>query len=151
MQLSKIGIVVLLAVALALAACGGGDDDEPASSAGADEQAAQEAEQAQAEEPAEEEAAEEQAEQADEAVAQTIAGQEVEAFYVGNCSACHGQAREGLIGPPLQAAALIENDAFYFDVISMGRVGTVMPAWSDAGMTDPEIRAMIAWLRAQAD
>ena len=69
-------------------------------------------------------------------------------FFRSNCSSCHGQDRQGGIGPALRADALTRDDAFYFDAIARGRSGTAMPAWRRAGVTDTEINALIDFLRS---
>lgn len=68
-------------------------------------------------------------------------------FYKANCASCHGADRRGGIGPALTPDRLVESDDFYFDAIARGRPGTLMPGWSDAGLTDSDIRALIAFLR----
>lgn len=78
-------------------------------------------------------------------------GKEVGEFYTLNCSSCHGQAREGIngLGLPLVPDRLTEDDAFYFDTIKNGRPPTVMPAWGDAGLSDDEINALVAFIRTE--
>lgn len=82
-------------------------------------------------------------------VATLVQEKEPSEFYSQSCSGCHGQDRQGIagLGLPLIPEALTEADEFYFDTIKNGRAGTVMPSWSAAGLTDPEIRAMIAFIR----
>jgi cytochrome c5 len=82
-------------------------------------------------------------------VATLVQDQEPQDFYRLNCSACHGQQREGItgLGLPLLPERLSESDDFYFETIKNGRAGTVMPAWGATGLTDPEIRAVLAFIR----
>jgi hypothetical protein len=70
-------------------------------------------------------------------------------FYRANCAVCHGDRRQGAIGPPLLPATLTEDDDFYFDVIANGRPGTAMPAWSALGLGSGDIRALISFLRTE--
>ena len=73
-------------------------------------------------------------------------------FYPANCSPCHGVDRGGVadLGPSLQD--LKGSDDFYFDTIANGRTGTAMPSWRAAGLSDDEIREIVAWLKsAQAE
>ena len=76
-------------------------------------------------------------------------GRSASEFFRSNCSSCHGQQRQGAIGPALTPDVLTEDDTFYFDAIAHGRVGTAMPAWRRADMTDREIEALIESLRAE--
>lgn len=68
-------------------------------------------------------------------------------YYQASCASCHGVALEGAIGPPLSADLLTEPAEFYFDTIKFGRPGTAMPAWGTLGLTDPEVRTLVAHLR----
>ena len=78
----------------------------------------------------------------------TVQGVEPSEYYTANCAACHGADRSGIVGPALLPDSLVEDDAFYADVIANGRAGTVMPAWAEtAGLTDGDIAALIAFLR----
>ncbi len=70
-------------------------------------------------------------------------------FYRANCAVCHGDRRQGIIGPPLLPATLTADDEFYFDVIANGRPGTAMPAWSALGLEAGDIRALIRFLRTE--
>lgn len=80
-----------------------------------------------------------------------VGGKEVGEYYTLNCSACHGAGREGIsgLGLPLQPDVLTEDDDFYRDTIANGRSGTVMPAWADAGLSDAEIDALVAFIRTE--
>lgn len=70
-------------------------------------------------------------------------------FYRANCAECHGDRRQGGIGPPLLPATLTADDEFYFDVIASGRPGTAMPAWSALGLAPGDIRALTSFLRTE--
>jgi mono/diheme cytochrome c family protein len=72
-------------------------------------------------------------------------------FYGSNCAGCHGVDREGGVGPALLPDRLTESDQFYFDTISQGRPGTAMPAWTDQGLSDAQISALVALLRGSAE
>jgi len=119
---------------LAIAGCGGGDDDDDDGGGAA--------------EPTPTETAAAGGGAAGE-VATLIQDKEPGDFYRLNCSACHGQEREGItgLGLPLLPERLSESDDFYFDTVKNGRAGTVMPAWGATGLTDPEIRALLAFIR----
>ncbi|MCA9847048.1 MAG: c-type cytochrome [Dehalococcoidia bacterium] len=68
-------------------------------------------------------------------------------FFANNCAACHGDQRQGLIGPPLTVDATAANPAsFYIDCITNGRPGTAMQSWSDR-LTADEIESMVAFLQ----
>jgi mono/diheme cytochrome c family protein len=68
-------------------------------------------------------------------------------FFLLSCAACHGQNREGLVGPALTPERLIETDEFYFETIKNGRPGTAMPSWGAAGLTDDDINALVQWIK----
>lgn len=86
---------------------------------------------------------------ADQEMAELVQGKAVGEFFLLNCSPCHGLQRQGIVGPPLTADALTKEDAFYVETITNGRTGTVMPSWSQAGLTQPEIRAIVHWLKTE--
>lgn len=77
----------------------------------------------------------------------TVKGLPVGDFFLASCAACHGQKREGLVGPALTPSVLTQPDDFYFDTISNGRPGTAMPAWSAQGLTDDEIHALVTFIK----
>ncbi len=68
-------------------------------------------------------------------------------FFANNCAACHGQNREGLVGPALTPDRLTESDEFYHDTIANGRPGTAMPSWTAAGLTDEEIDNLVQFIK----
>ncbi len=70
-------------------------------------------------------------------------------FFGGSCAGCHGVDRSGGIGPPLLPARLTESDDFYFETISNGRPGTPMPSWSEQGLSDRQIRALVALVKSE--
>ena len=78
-----------------------------------------------------------------------VGGMEVGEYFALNCAACHGQEREGLVGPALLPDVLTEDDAFYADTIANGRAGTSMPAWADTGLSSEEIDTLVAFIRTE--
>jgi cytochrome c oxidase subunit II len=66
--------------------------------------------------------------------------------YRGVCAKCHGFRREGLIGPPLTAAA-VENTEAIEDLVRNGRGG--MPAVGK-GWEDTQLQALLAYLQEGA-
>jgi len=76
-------------------------------------------------------------------------GLTVSEAYATNCAACHGEQRQGLVGPALTPDRLTRGDNTYFEIIAQGRAGTVMPSWRAAGMTDAEIRALVAFIKTE--
>lgn len=78
-----------------------------------------------------------------------VQGKDPGEYYTLNCSACHGAGRVGIsgLGLPLTPDVLSEDDAFYFDTIKNGRDGTVMPKWGEAGLSDDDINALVAFIR----
>jgi mono/diheme cytochrome c family protein len=79
----------------------------------------------------------------------TVQGIPVADFFQASCAACHGADRAGItgLGLPLTPSALTQPDEFYFDTISNGRPGTVMPSWSANGLTDDEIHTLVTFLK----
>jgi len=73
----------------------------------------------------------------------TVQGIPVAEFFAASCAVCHGQDRQGLVGPALTPERLTQPDEFYFDTIKNGRAGTVMPAWGQQGLTDEDINALL--------
>jgi mono/diheme cytochrome c family protein len=76
-----------------------------------------------------------------------VKGVLVGTFFAQNCAVCHGQNREGLIGPALLPSVLTQSDEFYHDTIANGRPGTAMPAWAAAGLTDEEITHLVNFIK----
>jgi mono/diheme cytochrome c family protein len=65
----------------------------------------------------------------------------VAAFYAFNCASCHGENRQGGVGPALLPDTLTETDAHYYGVLR-GHVG--MPARP----SNAEGRLLLAYLRS---
>ncbi|MDA0351645.1 MAG: cytochrome c [Chloroflexi bacterium] len=131
----KIAVVGLAVIGtVAFAACGGGDDDGDATAAATETTAATAA-------------ATETAGGGDDGV--LFGGKTAQEFYTLNCSACHGADRQVItgLGLPLTPDVLTESDDFYRDTITNGRAGTVMPAWSDTGLSTAEIDALVQFIR----
>ena len=66
--------------------------------------------------------------------------------YRGVCAKCHGFEREGLIGPPLTAAA-VENTENLERIIHEGG-GKMPPVGSD--WEDAQLEALIQYLQAES-
>lgn len=71
-------------------------------------------------------------------------------IYQHNCSSCHGEAREGGIGPSLASPSFLgATDARYlYRAIVEGRPSTAMPAWRH--LSARNVGALIAYLRSFA-
>jgi len=82
-------------------------------------------------------------------VATLVQGMTPADYYQATCAACHGVEKEGGIGPPLAADILTQPAEVYFDAIKLGRPGTAMPAWAAVGLSDPEVRLLVAYLRGE--
>lgn len=77
-----------------------------------------------------------------------VQGMPVGEFFQANCAACHGQNREGVVGPALTPAVLTQADDFYRDTILNGRPGTAMPAWSQVkGLSEADADALVQFLK----
>ena len=77
-----------------------------------------------------------------------VKGLAVPTFFQANCAVCHGQQRQGGVGPALLPARLTQPDAFYADTIANGRPGTAMPAWRQtAQLTDEEIASLVTFIK----
>ena len=77
-----------------------------------------------------------------------VQGIPVAEFFQANCAVCHGQNREGLVGPALTPERLTQPDAFYHDTILNGRAGTAMPAWASVkGLNDADADALVQFLK----
>lgn len=77
----------------------------------------------------------------------TSAGVTVAELFQASCAVCHGQDRQGVIGPALTPERLTESDDFYADTIANGRAGTVMPAWANQGLTSDDIDALVQFIK----
>ena len=74
-------------------------------------------------------------------------GETAAEFYSETCSACHGANREGVVGPGLTPDLLVEDDAFYIDIVLNGLPGTAMPPWNDKGVSPEAAEALLAFFR----
>lgn len=70
-------------------------------------------------------------------------------FYALSCAGCHGADRGGIAGIGPSLLRFDRSDDFYFDTIAEGRPGTLMPSWRAAGLSDDDIRVLVAWLKAE--
>ena len=77
----------------------------------------------------------------------TSAGVTVAQLFQASCAVCHGQQRQGVIGPALTPERLTESDDFYADTIANGRAGTVMPAWAAQGLNEDDIDALVQFIK----
>jgi mono/diheme cytochrome c family protein len=72
--------------------------------------------------------------------------------FAENCAVCHGERGEGRIGATLDDVFVTLNaDTMLTQVISDGREGTLMPAWSEANggpLSDEEIQNVIAYIES---
>lgn len=75
----------------------------------------------------------------------TVKGIAVADFFKANCAVCHGQNRQGGVGPALTPARLTQSDQFYIDTIANGRPGTAMPSWKAAGLSDEDISNLMQY------
>jgi mono/diheme cytochrome c family protein len=81
----------------------------------------------------------------------TVQGLPVGDFYLATCATCHGQQRQGLIGPALTTAALSGRSAAELNgIIANGVSGTAMPSWTAAGLTADEIAALVEYITTVA-
>ncbi|MFN8639860.1 MAG: cytochrome c [Dehalococcoidia bacterium] len=72
-----------------------------------------------------------------------VKGIAVADFFKANCAVCHGQNRQGGVGPALTPARLTNTDEFYIDTIANGRPGTAMPSWKAAGLSEDDIKNLM--------
>jgi mono/diheme cytochrome c family protein len=76
-------------------------------------------------------------------------------LYAAFCAACHGDRGEGARHAgmaPFPAVAnrdllALATDTFLAETIRRGRPGRRMPAWRDAGLTEPEIQTLVGRIR----
>lgn len=69
-------------------------------------------------------------------------------FFKANCAVCHGQNRQGGVGPALTPARLTQPDEVYANVIANGRPGTAMPAWRQtANLSDEDIQNLVTYIK----
>lgn len=81
----------------------------------------------------------------------SVQGVPVDVFFQATCATCHGADRMGIegLGLGLLPERLTEPDEFYIDTITNGREGTVMPAWSQQGLTTEDIRTLVDFIRTE--
>jgi mono/diheme cytochrome c family protein len=76
-----------------------------------------------------------------------VQGAPVAQFFQSTCATCHGNKRQGVVGPALTPERLTNTDEFYFNTIKNGRPGTAMPAWGAAGLSDADITALTTFIK----
>jgi len=77
----------------------------------------------------------------------SVQGVAVADFYQKTCATCHGNKRQGIVGPALTPAKMTNTDDFYFNTIKNGRPGTAMPAWGAAGLKDDDIKVLVTFIK----
>lgn len=77
----------------------------------------------------------------------SVQGVPVADFFQKTCATCHGNKRQGIVGPALTPQRLTNTDDFYFNTIKNGRPGTAMPAWGAAGLKDDDIKALVQFIK----
>ncbi len=77
----------------------------------------------------------------------SVQGVAVGDFYQKTCATCHGNKRQGIVGPALTPQRLTNTDDFYFNIVKNGRPGTAMPAWGAAGLKDDDIKALVTFIK----
>ena len=75
------------------------------------------------------------------------------ALFATNCTTCHGQNGEGVVGPALNSQGLLKttSDATLKALIRSGVPSSVMPAWGQAfggPLTDEQVTQLAAFIRA---
>ncbi len=70
------------------------------------------------------------------------------ALFTARCSACHGPSGEGAIGSALNSQSFLAmaDDRFLYNVITEGRPGTAMPAWTFLSARD--VANVISYIRS---
>jgi len=91
--------------------------------------------------------------QSAEAADQSLAVSAGRDLFAANCTACHGQNGEGVIGPALNSRGLLKttSDATLSSLIHTGVPGSVMPAWGQTyggPLTDEQVTQLVAFIRA---
>ncbi|MCC6236208.1 MAG: c-type cytochrome [Dehalococcoidia bacterium] len=77
-----------------------------------------------------------------------VKGIAVADFFRANCAVCHGQNRQGGVGPALTPARLTQADEFYANTIANGRPGTAMPAWkTTASLSDEDVQNLVTYIK----
>ena len=70
--------------------------------------------------------------------------EEAEALYKQNCASCHGEKREGTLGPALKGSA--KPDAELFKIIAQGAEAKGMPGFS-ASLGEQKIWMLITFIK----
>lgn len=78
-------------------------------------------------------------------------GKSIAGYFADTCGGCHGPNREGGTGPALLPGRLLSDDEFYFNTITEGREGTIMPGWANLGLSDEETWGLVAFIRSEPD
>ena len=69
------------------------------------------------------------------------------AIYTAKCAICHGDKRQGGVGPALNAVALAgKSDSTLNDVITNGKTGTSMPPFTGQ-LSAAEISALVTFIK----
>lgn len=69
---------------------------------------------------------------------------DAKAIYSQNCASCHGEKREGSLGPTLKGSA--KNDAELFKIIAKGVEANGMPAF-ETTLDDQKIWKLVTWIK----
>jgi mono/diheme cytochrome c family protein len=69
-------------------------------------------------------------------------------YFQQNCASCHGEQRQGVVGPPLGPADLTQDDAHYARIIRDGVQRSPMPAWGRQ-LNETHIALLIEYLRTE--
>jgi len=69
---------------------------------------------------------------------------EAESLYKQHCASCHGDKREGSVGPALKGS--VKSDADLFKVISRGIEANGMPAFSDS-LDEQKIWKLVTYIK----
>jgi cytochrome c oxidase cbb3-type subunit II len=70
--------------------------------------------------------------------------EEAESLYKKNCASCHGDKREGTLGPALKGSA--KSDADLFKIISQGIEANGMPAFG-ASLDEQKIWKLVTYIK----
>lgn len=82
------------------------------------------------------------------AAAPAVSLQEAGKLFAANCAMCHGDSRQGTVGPPLTPQSLAaKTDEQLGQAISEGKTGTAMSAWK-AKLSADQISGLIQFLRS---
>lgn len=70
--------------------------------------------------------------------------EEAKAIYKQNCASCHGDKREGSLGPALKGSA--KTDTELYDVISKGLEDNGMPSFGSS-LDEQKIWKLVTWIK----